>query len=172
MRLVFGHDALVAGWAANRIPHVETADNFGPMTAIGVPDDDGKLGAAAVYHGYQERFRGIEISFACDHPRYLSRTIISGLLRYPLAQLSCQRVTAATPRKATSTRQFLEKLGFRREGVMRRGFGNDDAVVYGLLAKEWARSPFNLDRRTDVPPLPVGSLRHGEKGQQRSTGSA
>lgn len=163
MKLLFGHDHLVTQWAAQRIPHVDEADNFGPCVAIGVVDDHGVIRAAAVYHGYQPRFRGIEISFALESPRYLTRDVISGLLRYGFGQLQCLRVTAVTPLKATSTRRFLEKLGFKREGVLRRGFGNDDAVLYGLLAKEWARSPFNRDRRTDVPPLPVGGLGRGEK---------
>ncbi len=155
MNLLFGYDAMVAHWAAQRIPHVGTGPEFGPCAALGVVDDQGNIGAACVYHGFQPKFGGMEISFALEHPRFLSRSIISGLLSYPFAQVACVRVTACTPLKATSTRTFLETLGFKREGVVRRGFRTDDAVIYGLLAKEWARSPFNLNRRRDVPPLPI-----------------
>lgn len=126
------------------------------------------MAAGAVYHAYRPEFRGIEISFAMRPGLYLSRSAISALLRYPFIELNCVRVTAVTPLKATSTRQFLEKLGFKREGVLRRAFGTDDAVVYGMLAKEWARSAFNVDRRRDVPPLPMRGLRHGQENRNRS----
>lgn len=143
MRLAFGHDALVADWVAARIPHVGAGLEFGPCAAIGAVDDQGIIRAGAVYHGYQPKFGGIEISFAKDPDVQLTRGVIGGLLRYPFEQLQCVRVTACAPLKATSTRTFLEKLGFKREGVVRLGFGKDHAVIYGMLARrEWANSPF------------------------------
>jgi len=143
MRLLVGHDMYVAEWVGSRIPHVGSGLEFGPCAAIGAVDDDGNVQAGAVYHGYQPKYGGIEISFAKAPGAQLTRGVIGGLLRYPFAQLQCQRITACAPLKATSTRQFLEKLGFRREGVVRVGFGKDHAVIYGMLArKEWAHSPF------------------------------
>lgn len=159
-RGVFGHDAELIRWAAEKIGYVK-AERFAGCHALGVVDEAGVLGAVAIYSGYDGDFGDIEISFAMRPGFYLSRSAISMFLRYPFGQLECSRVTAATPRKATSTRQFLEKLGFKREGVLRRRFGTDDAVVYGILAKEWNRSVFNTERRTDVPPLPVRKLVHG-----------
>lgn len=153
-RGVFGQDEALIRWACEKIGYVR-AERFAGCHAIGVVDDQGVLGAVAIYSGYDGDFNDIEISFAMRPGFYLSRAAISMFLRYPFGQLKCQRVTAATPLKATSTRQFLEKLGFKREGVLRRRFGTDDAVVYGILAKEWARSVFNTERRTDVPPLKV-----------------
>lgn len=158
----------VAHWTAERIPFVGVGENFGPCSTMGVLDSEGLMAAGAVYHAYRPAFRGLEISFAMRPGFYLSRSAISALLRYPFAELNCVRVTAVTPLKATSTRQFLEKLGFKREGVLRRAFGTDDAVVYGMLAKEWARSLFNVERRRDVPPLRAVGLRHGQVHQDRS----
>lgn len=159
---VFGQDEALIRWACEKIGYV-SAERFAGCNALGVVDGQGALGAVAIYSGYDGDFHDIEISFAMEPGFYLSRAAISMFLRYPFGQLKCARVTAATPRRATSTRQFLEKLGFKREGVLRRRFGTDDAVVYGILAKEWARSVFNIERRTDVPPLPVRTLIHGEK---------
>lgn len=149
MKLLFGHDALVAEWVASRIPHVGAGMEFGPCQAIGAVNDHGVIEAGAVYHAYQPRFRSLEISFALDAKGRLTRGVIGAMLRYPFGQLQCQRITACAPLKATSTREFLEKLGFRREGVVRLGFGNDHAVIYGLMAKEWARSPYH-DREAVV----------------------
>jgi RimJ/RimL family protein N-acetyltransferase len=143
LKLLFGHDAIVAEWVANQIPHVGFGEAFGPCAAIGCVDDNGIIRAGAVYHGYQPRFRGIEISFAKAPEAVLTRGVVGGLLRYPFEQLQCVRVTACAPLKATSTREFLEKLGFKREGVVRLGFGDDHAAIYGMLARrEWAHSPF------------------------------
>lgn len=163
-RGVFGRDAELIVWATDLIGYVGPK-RFDGCHAIGVVDGNGELGAAAIYSGYDDEFHDIEISFAMRPGFYLSRAAISMFLRYPFGQLKCNRVTAATPLRATSTRQFLEKLGFKREGVLRRRFGTDDAVVYGILAKEWARSVFNTERRTDVPPLRVRkNLGHGQEG--------
>lgn len=168
-RGVFGHDQELIRWACERIGYVKPERFATGSTAIGVTDAEGHLKAVAIYSGYDGDFHDIEISFAMEPGFYLSRAAISMFLRYPFGQLKCQRVTAATPRRATSTRQFLEKLGFKREGVLRRRFGTDDAVVYGILAKEWARSVFNVERRTDAPPLPVRTLMHGEKRRDPSS---
>lgn len=153
-RGVFGRDEELIAWAAKKIGYVKP-ERFQGCHAIGVVDDQGALGAVAIYSSYDGDFGDIEISFAMRPGFYLSRSAISMFLRYPFGQLKCNRVTAATPLKATSTRQFLELLGFKREGVLRWRFGTDHAAVYGILAKEWARSVFNVDRRTDVPPLKV-----------------
>lgn len=158
-RGVFGRDAELVLWACERIGYIRPdrfwIDGKLQAAALGVVDGGGRLGAVAIYSGYDGDFHDIEISFAMEPGFYLSKSALSMFLRYPFKQLKCQRVTAATPLKATSTRQFLELLGFKREGVLRRRFGTDHAAIYGLLAKEWDRSPFNTDRRKDLPPLKV-----------------
>ncbi len=147
MRPLFGHDALVAEWVGQRIPHVGNGASFGQCAAIGLVDDEGIIQAGAVYNNFQPQYRNIEISFGLAAKGRLTREAIRILLRYPFAQLNCRRCTAITPLKATSTRAFLEKLDFRREGVVRHGFGNDHAVIYGLLDHHWARHPFNRERQ-------------------------
>lgn len=54
--------------------------------------------------------------------------------------LRCQRLTAITPRRAKAARRFLDAFGFKREGLIRKGFGDDDAVVSGMLKREWEAS--------------------------------
>ena len=145
MHLVFNDDANVAAWVAARIPHMN-GEAFPPSTAIGVVDEDGQALGGVVFTNHYPAFGSIEASFASASPRWLTKSLITAILSYPFAQLDCQRVTTITPLKATSARVFLEVFGFKREGVIRRGFGSDDAVISGLLRKEWDRSPFNLRR--------------------------
>lgn len=154
MRLVYGvsseWDGLEIGkWAASKIPHMDLA-SLGAFTAFGIIDNTGQMRGAALYHGYSRFYRGIEISFALESPRFLTAPVIAGILSYPFTQLKVLRLTAATPRSAASARRFLETFGFKREGLARLGFGEfGDAVIYGLTGKDWDASPFNRRARLD-----------------------
>jgi len=153
LRLLFNQDRAVAHWVAEHIPHMAAhiqdfgyGEVFGVGAAIGVVDKRDELVGGVVYHNYDPYYRSIELSCAASTSRWLTREMVGGLLRYPFTQLNCQRCTAVTPRRATSARRFLEGLGFKREGSVRRGFGDDNAIIYGLLAEEWAQHPLNRAR--------------------------
>lgn len=153
MRLLFSHDADVAQWVASQIPHLaphlgefEYGKVFGPCAAIGVIDRSGQLVGGVVYHNWNRLAGNIELSFAATSPKWLTRDIVRALLRYAYTQLGCQRITACTPRRATRARQFLDRFGFRREGSVKRGFGNDNAIISGLLREEWDAHPINRER--------------------------
>ena len=139
-------DALVAQWVAHQIPHVDAVRGFGPCVAIGVVDRFDMPVAGVVFHNYQSQYNTIDISTASVSPKWLTKSLIRGIMAYPFDQLGVGRVTAVTPRKATSSRRFLEHFGFTLEGVVRRGFGTDDAVVYGLLDNEWPKTRWKQDR--------------------------
>lgn len=136
----------VGSFVAQRIPHVMLSSAFGAYSAVGVVDETDRLVGGVVFTNYQPDCKSIELSAAADDHRWLTRPVIGEILSYPFHQLGCQRLTAVTPRKAASARRFLEKFGFRREGLVRLGFGSDDAIITGLLRKEWDRSPLNLER--------------------------
>lgn len=152
MRLIYGTSGDVTGvkiaaWAERKIPHL-SLQHLGAFASFGIVDEAGALRGAAIYHGYAPFYQGIEISFALEHPRFLKASLIAGILAYPMQQLEVFRVTAATPRKAASARRFLEKFGFKQEGLARAGFGSfGDAVIYGLTRQDWKSSPFNRAER-------------------------
>jgi RimJ/RimL family protein N-acetyltransferase len=87
---------------------------------------------------------------------------IGTILRYPFTTAGCVRVTAVTPRRATSSRRFLEGLGFKREGSVRLGFGDDNAILYGLLESEWRAGRFGPDG---------GALTDGQIRSEAAAGS-
>ena len=147
MRLVFGDDARVAAWVAGRIAWLPP-EGFGPSAAIGVVGEDGRPLGGVVFSNYQRFYRSIDMSGAAASPRWLTRRLISQILAYPFGQLDCLRITAVTPRKAASARRLLEKLGFKREGAARLGFGmHGTAIIYGLLQADWRRGPFRPSGR-------------------------
>lgn len=131
--LVLGQDQAVASWAAARIPHVT---DFGDCAAIGVRDEAGCDLGAVVFHEYRDN--DIQMSCAADSPRWLNRSILRALFHYPFKQLQVERVTAFAPARNAHTRSFLARVGFVQEGVMRRGFQDDDCVIYGMLRDECA----------------------------------
>jgi RimJ/RimL family protein N-acetyltransferase len=140
MKLVCGQDAAVAAWVRARIPHMAGGD-FGPCVAIGVEDEDGHLVAGAVYHGYNELPGGgdIQMSMAAESARWARRGVIRGLLDYPFNQAGCHRLTTLTPARNTRALRINAGLGFVREGCIRRGFGNDHAIIMGLLREDAER---------------------------------
>jgi RimJ/RimL family protein N-acetyltransferase len=145
MRLVIGEDAAVAAWVAARIAWMPP-QGFGPCAAIGVEAEDGRALGGVVFSNYQPCYRSIDIAGAAETPRWLTRRLIGRILSYPFVQLDCLRVTAVTPKKARNVRQTLEKLGFKREGAARLGFGrHGTAIIYGLIAPDWRRGPFGPD---------------------------
>lgn len=62
--------------------------------------------------------------------------VIREIARYVFNVLCVKRVSAKTRVGNVKARKALEALGFVQEGVLRAGFGDEDAVLYGLLAAE------------------------------------
>lgn len=131
MKLLYGCDENVSEWVAQRIPHMPTG--FKDAKAIGVVSNDQLIGAI-VFHEY--RVNDIQISVASISKRWLSKSILNAFFSYPFLQLGCDRVTSFIPKKNKQTREFVEGIGFKEEGNIRRGFLDDDCIVYGMLYEE------------------------------------
>lgn len=73
----------------------------------------------------------------------LNRSALTGLLNHVFAQTTQHglRVSSAN----TKCQRFLTRLGFQQEGCLRKDYdGKNDAMFFGMLAREWAKSPFNV----------------------------
>lgn len=140
MKLILGQDAAVADWVLARIPHMAGGD-FGPCVAIGIATDAGVLVAGAVYHGYVRFPDGgdIQMSMAADTARWARTGVIRALLHYPFVQAGCHRITTLTPAHNERALRINRGLGFEFEGRVRRGFGNDDCIIMGLLREDAGR---------------------------------
>lgn len=160
MKLLIGHSALVAEWTRRQIPHMAGGD-FGPCEAIGVigGKDGADLLGSVVFHNYLPQYGSIEWSAAAKTARWLNPQIISEIVAYPFEQLGCKRITAVIPKKNKRACDFHWRFGFKHEGTIRRLFGSQDAFVFGLLQSDWAKSPFNVNRKipekTSSPEAPA-----------------
>lgn len=139
MQLVFGHDAAVAAWVASRIPHVGTAEAFGPLAAIGVARG-GELIAGCVYHNYLAPYAIGELSFAASSARWATRGNICDMLAIPFRQYAWRRVSCVVRHDNARVARLLTGLGFKREGAAREMFSSKPkvhGVVYGMLSREY-----------------------------------
>lgn len=128
MKIVVPVDNSLHDWVAARMPddvQFDTKD-----IAVGVADD--RIRAGVVYHDHTPEYRGVQVSFATDGPGWATRKTVAALLWPPFRELDCIRVTALIRKKNKASRRLVEKLGFRLEGSLWRGFGNDHMCVYGL----------------------------------------
>jgi len=147
VKLLLGKDEYVSKWIAQRIPHIAEI-GLPPSVTFGVIDDaETRMLGAVAFHDHREHVRSIEWSAAAATPNWLNRGIINAIMAYPFGQLGCVRITAIIPKRNRRSRDFQERFGFKNEGLVRRGFGGDDACIYGLLNSEWKRSPFNMNRQ-------------------------
>jgi RimJ/RimL family protein N-acetyltransferase len=133
MNLLLGSDNYVAKWVQHRIPYVR--NGWTKFTAIGLTDNDHKLVCGVVYHDLDAAIN-IQMSIAADTPKWASKQSLKWFFQYPFEQLDLLRVTALTSSSNLNTQAMLERLGFKQEGVIRKGYGIDDALVYGLLREE------------------------------------
>lgn len=163
LSILFGQSEDVAHWVCERIPYLKERIPYftygkvlGEAQALGVVDAEGAMLAGVVFHNWDPFAGNMEVSCAAGSPRWGNREIFRAILRYPFSQAQCTRLTALTPRRvaagATSPRRFLEGLGFQREGSIRRAFGQDNGILYGLLREEWEAHPLNRGRPAKSPP--------------------
>ncbi len=147
MKLLFGHDRLVADWASKKFG--KPLRNW--YAAVGIIDNNGVLIGAASFHDYNES--NVELSFY--GPGAVSSTVVRGLMQFSFRSLGVNRVTAKTPRGNKTVIRGLPRFGFRMEGVMRRYYGpfkKLDAIVFGLLKSDAER--FSAIRRKQGPSGP------------------
>lgn len=160
MKLLYGHAEEVAAWVGWRIPltrkRMERSPGvapFGPAYAIGVLDQSNTLIAGVVYHNWDPDCQTMELSFAADTSRWLTRNLIRELMDYAFSTVGVNRVHSLTPKSYTAARRFIETFGFKREGVATDGFGpGEHAIISRLLKREWLETKWAKPRPAEKPP--------------------
>ena len=145
--MVYGHDAAVARWVAERIPHVAGGD-FGPCAALGVVNGAGGLVAGAVFHDWQAAAGTLQVSMAAATRVWARPAVLETLFFYAFATVGANKLWTATPHTSAAVVRFNEHIGMTREAVLRHHFGpKRHAVVCSMLRSEWERSRWHLPAR-------------------------
>jgi hypothetical protein len=131
-------DPRMADWIAARIPGVNPEFLRRNTASCGVIVNT-ELVAGMAWSGVE---RGnVEITFAADSPKWATRETIARLMWGMFVKLDCHRVTTRIAASNKRALRFNEGIGFKREGLIREGWGpGEDCVLLGLLrseAPEW-----------------------------------
>lgn len=134
IRMVYGNDSQVAAWVSHHL-----GVDFGLCAALGMAEND-KLIAGVVFNNYQQ-YKGasvsIEVTIHSLDKRWATRHSLRHIFAYPFSHLKVRRLQATVSRKKKKTRRFLERLGFRLDGIAREAWHEGgDAAVYSMLPNE------------------------------------
>ena len=91
-----------------------------------------EVAGACIFNNYEGR----DIHFTCVLDGPLSMADARRISRYVFEQLRCERCTAVTRESNLTARRALDRLGFKREGCLRKHYNEEDGIVYGLLREE------------------------------------
>lgn len=130
MRAVLDRSAEMVEWAAQRIPELHGAGFPEAATAIGIEDSAGRVLGVVAFHSYEPWNRTIEVSAVSEDPRWMRcRTGWAQMFSYAFDVCGVDKIWSRTPARNERALRFLKAVGFRREAVLLRHFGDDDAVI-------------------------------------------
>ena len=148
MKLLFGHSDAVERFVAGLIPRC--ADGFGPCQAIGVIDNDGKLIAGWVWHGWDPSAETIEFSGASLTPHWMTRDILHGLFSYAFDEVGCQMVLTRNSEGNKRLHRQLARYGFTRWDVPRLFGRGENGVFWTLTDDAWRANNFHPGTKSHV----------------------
>ena len=142
----------MAQWCANLLG--EPLEGFGfsrtgqPLfQCIGFSRENELVCVVVVYH---RTISNAFVAFGATSPRWASKENIAAWGTWVFDQLNLDRVTATTLKSNKRSRKFVEGVGFKVEGKIRKALRGEDMIAYGLLKdehKEWLRKAFNVKRK-------------------------
>lgn len=129
--LIFNVPA-VNDWVSSKI---YGRDRFPPdAPSIGLLEN-GRIIGGVVYTMYTGN--GIMMNVAGGYKGWINRAFLRAAFAYPFKQLGCTRVSGLVRVDNFAAQQFDERLGFKREGLVRRGDDDGtDLIMYGMLREE------------------------------------
>lgn len=128
--LAHGNDALINEWTHANFG----VRNFNSDMALGIIDGP-KLVGSVYFHAYN----GYDIEISYFGPQTMTRGLWKELCRIALDHFGVSRITARTPKTNKQMTRGIHKLGFVYEGVRHHGYGDTDAIMYGLYGRNLAR---------------------------------
>lgn len=130
----------VAEWVAKHLadPDIKTAKDFGDFQALGILMQKRPV-AGIVYNNFRRMGHGNDVflSIYSETPEWATRSTLRAIFTYPFVTAGCVRCTAVVREGNARSIDLVKRLGFVREGVLRRGFnGKSNAFVFGMLKDE------------------------------------
>lgn len=99
---------------------------------------------------YMQTTSGVMASFAATTPRWASKENVAEWGNWIFNQLGKDRVSATILKSNKRSRKFVEGIGFKVEGKVRKAINGQDMIVYGMLKnehEEWLKKAFKHGQR-------------------------
>lgn len=103
-----------------------------PYTIWGIADRNCRLIAALIFNDFADH--NIEMSYVGKGG--FSKGICRQIAKFCFIELDCERVTLRTKASNQKLIAALEWGGFVKEGTLRKWYGDENAVVLGMLKEE------------------------------------
>ena len=108
---------------------------FSPWaTFIGRLDDDGTIRGVVAYDVMTKY--DIQMHWIGTDKRWITKALCQAAFDYPFRQLGLSRVTGIVDERLTDVIKLNERLGFKVEGRIRRGLGDRDSILMGLIRED------------------------------------
>ena len=115
----------------------------GQLMAVSLVDDDEEFVAVTVFSAYTGFNIDMHIAARPGSP-WLSRSYFHAVFELPFVQLRVPRVTGLIRAENFKAQHFVSRLGFIREGRMRKAFPDGgDLMLYGLLREDYLKHPWS-----------------------------
>jgi hypothetical protein len=122
MPVLLGHEQAVCEWAARKIGHSFEK----PHAVIGWVSSEGRLTAAALFHGMYDR-GNIDMGLVIDPP--MARGFVRCVADYVFNQIDCSRITVRPPKSKSEAIKQLVRFGFKVECTSPDYYGTGEAAV-------------------------------------------
>jgi RimJ/RimL family protein N-acetyltransferase len=130
--VIYGQDERVIKWVGDRV----NEDEFG-VEAVGIGlEENGELVAGVVFNMYTKASICMHVA-AEPGRRWMTKDFLWRSFAYPFVQLNCNRITGLVREDNLDAQRFDEHLGFKREGLIRKGCTDgSNMILYGMLREE------------------------------------
>lgn len=125
---------------------------------VGIFVDD-KIACVAIYH--EHRAPSVMMSIYAINPHWATKKNVQTLYSYAFTArpigLGVERITALVDKKNKRSRRFLEGIGFKLEGCLRKAAKlGEDLCIYGILRNELKVKDKNISVEGDIRQLKYG----------------
>lgn len=127
------------------IPYFDYNDYMAVSNLITV---DGEVAAVIAYSNFTGR--NVEMHVGSLTSDWASRRLLTEIFHYPFVQMNVQRVTAIVDSTNHNTIDFIKRIGFTEEGLVRELYPDKrDGIVFGMLRRECKWLPISHDVSTE-----------------------
>lgn len=128
--LLLGYDRQVSEWAFKVFGYQPISCDL----AVGILDG-GRIVGAALFHAYN----GHDVEISYYGPKTMTLGVVRKIAKLAVEGLGVSRITVRTLKSNKQMTQGIKGIGFQFECVRKNGYGEKDAIMYGLYGEKLAK---------------------------------